>query len=206
MFAPPLRFDGVRSRSMMPSRVRECRHRCRCDLFHGLSMEALMRWASPSLFIPLFSLVCRLWYGMLQDGRMACHRQDRLTEMEFGGRRSLVTNGAAFDSSWRRSRDVVGHHATSSPSMPRHGLGGEAAGESVEDSTDGEWSAGAHLGGTPRRRRTVSVTSTSSSSISRMSVSASTYISTLRQLLTQRSIWCSTVPTPRGGGRRGAPR
>ena len=145
---------------------------------------------------------------MLQDGRNGMYiGLDRLTEMEFGGRRvALVTNDAAFDSSWRRSRDVVGHHAhLVALYTPEHGLGGErAAGESVEDSTDRESGLpvrslyrGERLTVDPSRFSDVDLLIFD---IQDVGLRFYTYISTLRQLLTQSvPVLVLDRPNPLGG-------
>lgn len=132
---------------------------------------------------------------------------DRLTEMDFGARRvALVTNDAAFDSSWRRSRDVVGQHCNLvALYAPEHGLGGQrAAGERVEDSTDRE-------SGLPVRSlyrgESLAVDQSRFSDVDLLIFDIQdvglrfyTYISTLRQLLAQSvPVLVLDRPNPLGG-------
>ena len=132
---------------------------------------------------------------------------DRLTEMDFGARRvALVTNDAAFDSSWRSSREVVEQHCNLvALYAPEHGLGGQrAAGEAVEDSIEPE--SGLPVRSLYRAESLVVDRSCFDDvdliifDIQDVGLRFYTYISTLRQLLTQSvPVLVLDRPNPLGG-------
>ena len=134
---------------------------------------------------------------------------DRLSELDLGRRRiGLVTNDAAFDSRWRRSKDVVAQLSNLvALYAPEHGLGGAVgAGDRFSDTIDRE-------SGLPVR----SLYQQESLALDRsrfddidllifdiqdVGVRFYTYISTLRQLLAQEvPVLVLDRPNPLGGER-----
>ncbi len=134
---------------------------------------------------------------------------DRLSELDLGRRRvGLVTNDAAFDSRWRRSKDVVAQLSNLvALYAPEHGLGGAiGAGDRFSDTIDRE-------SGLPVR----SLYQQESLALDRsrfedidllifdiqdVGVRFYTYISTLRQLLAQEvPVLVLDRPNPLGGER-----
>ncbi len=134
---------------------------------------------------------------------------DRISDLDLGGKRiGLVTNDSAFDSAYRRSKDVVAQACDLvALYAAEHGLGGQvAAGDRFDDSVDSESALmvrslyqGEGLGLDPRRFDDIDLIIFD---IQDVGLRFYTYISTLRQIL---ALEIPTLvldrPNPLGGER-----